>query len=144
MGISYEAFSSPLIDTSESGIWKAGHRCPDVPLVSPAGQTKWLYEIVSYGKFLLLSVGAGGGITSKSDNLTVFDIQPASNSKVNGNSNGGQQQSDAAQTFSAKWLEDDPRCFVVVRPDMYIGYVDETLSGVEAYLGKVGINIDRA
>ena len=126
MGISYENLSSPLIHESRHGMWRAGHRCPDVPLVhGGSGGERWLYDLVTYGRFLVLSMGDrnrnsnGLGPASHQDLITVYDIQPATSK----NDRPPRTDDKDGQVFRAEWLREDDRFVVIVRPDMYIGLV---------------------
>lgn len=141
MGISYEAFSSPLVNNSELGFWKAGHRCPDVILYGSRDQAKWLYQIVEYGKFLLLSIGVQSDVTSSSEHLTIYNIVPTEGQ--NDDAHKQTRQIDGVQRFAVDWLNDGSQGFVVVRPDMYIGCVGESISAVEEYLDKVNIKLQK-
>jgi len=126
MGISYECLSSTLIHESQRGIWRAGYRCPDVPLIHyNSGEEKWLYDLVAYGSFLVLSMGErhrnynGLGASSRQNLMTVYNILPATST----NDQPPGTEDNEGQVFRARWLQGDDNFVVVVRPDMYVGLV---------------------
>ncbi|KAM3529594.1 hypothetical protein MY4038_005319 [Beauveria bassiana] len=129
MGVSYEAYGSPLVEQSEHGIWKAGFRCPDMvikPLLS-GGEEKRLYSEVSYGKYLLLSIGKAQAAKESELPVTRYSILPA----------GASPDATATNTFTGDWVTADDVFYVVVRPDMYIAFVSESLDACESHLNKV-------
>lgn len=123
MGVAYDESGSPIVKASEAGIWKAGFRCPDVPLVSDDKKETWLYKEVQYGKYLVLNIG----LPAVSDfgfnkHVTTIDVQKPG--------------SDATQ-FTGGWIQEDDSAMVVVRPDMYIGYVAKDAEDCKAYLATL-------
>lgn len=138
MGVSYRDLSSPLVHTSQHGIWVAGDRCPDLQLVLPSGEEKWLYSTVTYGKYLILSLGRHLDIDSKyQDIVTTFTIVPATAGSETGISDFEKPLGEKAMsgsTFTARWLAPDDRAVIVVRPDMYIGYVADDRESWRDYL----------
>jgi phenol 2-monooxygenase (NADPH) len=130
MGVSYRDMASPLVHASQHGIWRAGDRCPDVLLSLPSGEEKWLYSVACYGKHLILSIGGGVRPEPKYEHVaTVYNIAASeSRSSVNGEDTG------SAPVFKAKWLAENERAVVVVRPDMYVGYVGTEPDSWEGYL----------
>lgn len=136
MGVSYDDLSSPLITESECGIWKAGNRCPDV-LLTPqeGGPETWLYSVVSYGKYLLLSIGKHQEVDSKySELVSPIEIFPSSTP----NTTPPVTETSAflkSTVFTAGWASNEPIA-IIVRPDMYIGYVG-TDDGWKAYLADL-------
>lgn len=136
MGISYEGLSSPFVQESSHGIWRAGYRCPDFVLTNGSGNKRWLYQIVSYGKFIIITVGADTGAPSRLPNLaTKITLLPEC---ADG---GGSEKSASAleqnNTYTADWLKGDKSYVVAVRPDMYVGMVDESLDKVCSWLEKL-------
>ncbi|KAM3547942.1 hypothetical protein MY1884_009377 [Beauveria asiatica] len=130
MGVSYEAYGSPLVEQSEHGIWKAGFRCPDMVIkpLSAGGEEKRLYSEVSYGKYLLLSVGKAQAAAKESAlPVTRYSILSA----------GASPDATAVNTFTGDWVAADDVFYVVVRPDMYIAFVSESLDACESHLNKV-------
>ncbi|KPM39945.1 hypothetical protein AK830_g6626 [Neonectria ditissima] len=124
MGVSYDGLSSPLIKESEHGIWKAGHRCPDIVMKPASGsESTRLYSKASYGKFLVLFIGKHP--ESAFDYGSVADsyhILPADEQLEQAQA-GEIQATAAGKRFTADWVKAEDSFVVVVRPDMYIGYV---------------------
>lgn len=120
MGVSYDEVGSELIHVSSRGLWIAGKRCPDLeltPVASTSQEATRLYSIVDYGKYLVLSIGGQleEGSTSKFEDITrALTLLPAS-------SDGAPQPTGEA--FRSEVIGADESFTVVIRPDMYIGYV---------------------
>ncbi|KAH9905170.1 FAD binding domain-containing protein [Xylariomycetidae sp. FL2044] len=137
MGVSYDGLKSELVVESERGIWKAGKRCPDIYLRRPgAAEPQRLYSMVSYGKYLLLTIGGAKegcqcGFKDQCVRLTL--LPPAgSSAPVNGHTQGGDERVFTSDVIS----EADGKYVVVIRPDMYVGYVGEG-DGWKGYMGRV-------
>lgn len=132
MGVSYDEVGSELIHVSSRGLWIAGKRCPDIELTPVTGasqETPRLYSIVEYGKYLVLSIGGPleEGSTAGFEDITrVLTLLPSS--------------SDASQptgeAFRSGLIGPDESFTVVIRPDMYIGYVGGG-NGWRDYLANV-------
>ncbi|WQF82288.1 Putative FAD-binding domain, FAD/NAD(P)-binding domain superfamily [Colletotrichum destructivum] len=144
MGVAYDGTGSPLVHESSHGIWTAGRRCPDV-LLAPVsavsgGEPKRLYELVSsqYGKHLVLRVGGQPGASrDPSAGVRLFNIKPQQAEEETRTTSTGAGDSPAessSSTFTAEWAADDDNFTVVVRPDMYIGYVGQGDDGWRDYL----------
>ncbi|KAJ4004597.1 hypothetical protein NW752_011694 [Fusarium irregulare] len=123
MGVNYNEFVTPLVQGVEQGIWKPGYRCPDVTLNTDAGEVTRLYANVSYGHFIVLSVGKR--MPADLVPSVVYNILPhhTVNQAVDGD-------------FTADWVTAEDSLVVVVRPDMYVGYVGCGIEdqGWKAYL----------
>lgn len=132
MGVSYSEFPTPLISGEEHGIWRPGDRCPDMVLATGAGEAR-LYSSVSYGKFLILSIGQHPKSAPSNDQVSVFTVLPQ------GVTNGHHALSEGETVFSADWADASKPSVVVVRPDMYIGYVSQDVDddGWKAYLSNI-------
>lgn len=118
MGVNYSEFATPLIQGAELGIWKPGYRCPDVVMTGASGKTSRLYENVSYGDFIVLAIGRR--LAANSVSAPVYTILP------NGSTNGVvecHQNRDGDKEFTADWCKNEDSAIVIVRPDMYVGYV---------------------
>ncbi|KAH6674038.1 FAD monooxygenase [Plectosphaerella plurivora] len=145
MGVSYDAVGSALVRDSSVGIWKAGHRCPDVYL-TPAlkqGGARRLYSILSrgYGKHLILrigqhdDVGRGG---SEEDTEHRAGSHRARTFRILPRDAAGKDAatSPSVEVFWADWVRASDNHTVVVRPDMYVGFVgsDEGAAECLSYL----------
>lgn len=129
MGVAYDGMGSPIVETSEHGIWKAGKRCPDVVLSKLEGDGNvWLYSQVTYGKYLILAIGNHPEQALAHDDATVlFNILPSSATPES-------ISTSKIGTFAADWADPDESFAVVVRPDMYIGYVGADIESCQRYL----------
>lgn len=127
MGVSYAGLSSPFVHESEVGIWQAGYRCPDVQLKLSSGEQKWLYTIAAYGKFIVFCIGGHIDLGERYQNLvTVYDILPG-DAKV--------KSKTGSEAFAADWVaKEEERFYVVVRPDMYVGFAGKDGEGAREYL----------
>lgn len=132
MGVSYDEVGSELIHISSRGLWIAGKRCPDLeltPVANGSQEATRLYSIVEYGKYLVLVIGGqpeGGSTSRYKDNTRALALLPPSS--------GGVQS--AEDVFTSEVIGAGESFTVVIRPDMYIGYVGEE-DGWKDYLGTV-------
>ncbi|KKY39682.1 putative fad monooxygenase [Diaporthe ampelina] len=132
MGVSYDEVGSELIHVSSRGLWIAGKRCPDLELAPVADAPKEatrLYSIVDYGKYLVLAIGGQAEEQSTSnfkDVARVLSLLPAAS--------GAPRPSGEA--FRSGVIGPDESFTVVIRPDMYIGYVGDR-NGCRDYLATV-------
>ncbi|KAI1803974.1 FAD binding domain-containing protein [Daldinia bambusicola] len=136
MGVSYDRIGSELIEDSEQSIWKAGKRCPDILLLrDETNEVVRLYSTTSYGKYLVLFVGGSEVIQSFKNICTYLILRPSTSEQtpMNGHNSGSQ---DEVRTFSSDAVAIDDNFTVVVRPDMYIGYVGKG-DGWKQYLGQL-------
>ncbi|KAJ6438855.1 FAD monooxygenase [Purpureocillium lavendulum] len=140
MGVSYQGMGSPLVRESEYGFWKAGDRCPDVVLHTAGKGSTRLYHETTYGKFLVLRIGKHSNRPIGHEEIAVaFNILPAEDS----GEDSGQLQvqhvrhETGIQTFHADWVANEDSLAVVVRPDMYLGYVSKDLEGCISYLDSL-------
>lgn len=139
MGVAYDGLDSELISESERGIWKAGKRCPDIHLSQTGEETKCLYSMVSYGKFLILTIGSWQGCRCCfKDICTHFTLLPERPRQENDNSHA-LTASPGDYSFSSDVVTEDQSFVVVVRPDMYIGYVGDGY-GWKDYLANVYVH----
>lgn len=137
MGVSYDGMASPLIKESEHGIWKAGHRCPDIVVkpVSGAESTR-LYTEISYGKFLVLLIGKHPESAFDYGSVAdLYHILPSND--LSEPSGEAQSQLSVSNRFTADWVKADDSFVVVVRPDMYIGYVTGGDDSWSQYLAEL-------
>jgi hypothetical protein len=126
MGVSYTS-TTPLVVDSSYGDFVAGHRCPDLWLTTlpeTSFQTQpgepsraRLYELVEYGKFKVLFLGT--------EKPASFELAIELQQKVEVWHIHDQncRLTTLIHEYSAGWVKGDEGTIVVVRPDMYIGYV---------------------
>ncbi|UKZ82980.1 hypothetical protein TrVFT333_010781 [Trichoderma virens FT-333] len=134
MGVAYDTMGSPIVEESEYGIWKAGRRCPDVVLSKPDSDGDiWLYSQVTYGKYLILAIGDHPEQALAHEDVAVlFNILPSS-------ATADSVVTSKVRTFTADWAGADESYAVVVRPDMYIGYVGADIESCQRYLDRLFI-----
>ncbi|CAN8101412.1 unnamed protein product [Discula destructiva] len=129
MGVSYDAVGSELIAESTSGLWKAGKRCPEVFFQNGENEPTTLHSMVKYGKFLILSIGGKSqddGSPHFSDNAVHLTLLPT----------GGHSDDSEGPVFTSDIILPDEKFVVVVRPDMYIGYVGQG-NGWKDYMSRI-------
>ena len=140
MGVAYHGLGSSQVVESQQGIWMAGKRCPDLVVVALAGAAEALpqrlYSTVRYGRFLILQVGGASRVQVFDpfrDAADVFALVARGDSIDSNNAYGV----DNIRTFvSGGQVAPGEHFTVVVRPDMYIGYVGGE-DGAAEYLGKL-------
>ncbi|PHH60972.1 hypothetical protein CDD81_987 [Ophiocordyceps australis] len=131
MGVAYHELNSPLIEASAHGIWKAGHRCPDLDMETESGKTR-IYAEVSYGKHLVVSIGRVGDVIGREAVALPLHILPQNAAK-----SGCELLKAKGKVFTAAWADEQDCFMVVVRPDMYIGFVGRDSSDCKAYLQRL-------
>ncbi|RAH64398.1 monooxygenase [Aspergillus aculeatinus CBS 121060] len=135
MGVSYLP-STPLVKTSSHADFVAGSRCPDLWVtdlpptrlfateVENPEVAKWepsmtrLYEIFQYGKFKVFFLGKDAPTTW--EHQAVRLQQKAEFWNVHASS---QRVTSLVYEYQAEWVDDAHEEVVVVRPDLYVGYV---------------------
>ncbi|PYH85784.1 monooxygenase [Aspergillus uvarum CBS 121591] len=135
MGVVYPP-STPLVKTSSHADFVAGCRCPDLWVTSlPPTRlfatavenpevAKWepskarLYEIFQYGKFKVFFLGRDA--PTKWEHQAVQLQQKAEFWNVHASS---QRVTSLVYEYQAEWVDDAHGEVVVVRPDLYVGYV---------------------
>ncbi|KAK8112314.1 FAD binding domain containing protein [Apiospora kogelbergensis] len=139
MGVSYHEMGSCLIVDSERDIWRAGKRCPDLVLTSPVisaeqeGQKQWLYSLARYGRFLVLAIGATPGDLHWLQRFRcaadVISLTPRGHGVHSAMDTSGTDE--GLPTFASELVAPGDAFTVLVRPDMYIGFVGETKGAVD-------------
>ncbi|CAH0040471.1 unnamed protein product [Clonostachys solani] len=146
MGVSYQDMNSPLVVESTHSFWTAGKRCPDVEVTdAPHGKTHRLYSAVEYGKYALLFVGKHPeGRVGYEKVASCYSILPRSSDDTapvpQGSGEAGEQtlsREAGEKVFEADWVTQEDSFVVVVRPDMYIGYVGTDEQGWKSYLDEL-------
>ncbi|KKA28491.1 hypothetical protein TD95_003223 [Thielaviopsis punctulata] len=134
MGVAYAGMESPLVSEGEAGVWVGGVRCPDLYMM-PAGQerAKRVYALTSgqYGRFLVFKVGGKkltGDLPLGSKRVRVFHVLP-----VGVEVPPATEKDIVAETFSGDWVKASDDYTVVVRPDMYTGYVAKVSDDSEGW-----------
>ncbi|KAK8009350.1 hypothetical protein PG991_011901 [Apiospora marii] len=155
MGVAYDGMGSPLVIESERGIWKSGRRCPDleVQFASPhfPGLTRDTYRLYEaarsfgYGRFLLLVIGHHSHAALTLDwqfrsvaNAVTLVWPGAIPSLTDPNTppRGGGFHHPGEWSFVTDAVGPDDSFVVVVRPDLYIGYVGD-IEGLLSYMAKI-------
>ncbi|KAF3347306.1 Cutinase 1 [Verticillium dahliae VDG2] len=136
-GVIDVAATSPLIHDSSVGIWTAGHRCPDLYLMPTLdAEAKRLYSLLSYGRHLILHVGRpesrAGGVANRaiSDGVArTFRVLPRPE--------GAEAHADVSpgvEVFWPNWVRPTDNYVVIVRPDLYVGFVEDDSQEWRNYL----------
>jgi hypothetical protein len=138
MGVQYSDMSSPLVRESDHGVWKAGHRAPDLWLSDRDGEAVRLYQKLVYGRYLLVLVGAARRevTVEKSEFMTLLRLTglKAKNVGVERQEEGGPEEEQHNDAFGCSWVKRGEEYAVVVRPDCYVEFV----GAVNEVLGYVG------
>ncbi|KAK8077075.1 FAD binding domain containing protein [Apiospora saccharicola] len=153
MGVAYDGLGSPLVVESERGLWKAGRRCPDLAMqlcgTQPPGMeldTCRLYGVARkfyYGLFLLLVIGhqshAAPDLQQQfswiANTVTLVCSGAVPSLTVPSKLSGLPYAGD--WSFVTDVVGPDDSFIVVVRPDLYIGYVGDK-DGLLSYMGTMG------
>ncbi|GMF68352.1 unnamed protein product [Aspergillus oryzae] len=126
MGVSYSS-NTPLVVDSNYGDFVAGNRCPDLwvtKLPVRSSQTNAeelsrmrLYELFGYGKFKVLFIG--------NEKPASFEqaIELQQKAEIWHIHDQDHRLTTLTYEFGAEWVKSDEGAVVVVRPDLYIGYV---------------------
>ncbi|EAS34804.3 FAD monooxygenase [Coccidioides immitis RS] len=135
MGIAYHDLGSPAVRESEVGIWKAGRACPDILLTTPgASESRYLYSIVTYGKYMVLVAGDHGGHFNTFKSLVrwlrILPKADEQNCHLNG---------ESELSYLAEVVKEGENYAIVVRPDMYIAYAG-TAEGATEYLAEIFVS----
>lgn len=141
MGVQYSGLSSPLVQDSEHGVWKAGHRAPDLWLSDSNGDALRLYRKLIYGRYLLVVVGAARKVieVQQPGFLTLVRLiaLKAKSIGVERPSKDVIEEEVHADALGCSWVKRGEEYAVLVRPDCYvefIGAVDEVLRYTEERL----------
>lgn len=144
MGVTYSESASPLVKASELGPWKAGNRCPDMIVAHADGGETRLYTEASYGKYIVLQVGKGEDASADFGFRHVAEIYRVAPSTAARADSGSATASAATASatgrdrrYIADWVAGDQAYFVVVRPDMYIGFVGRDKLEAQQYLADL-------
>lgn len=125
MGVSYDSLGSPLVIESSCDIWKAGKRCPDIRMsrVGNHDDEQQLYSMIPYGKFLILQLGTTRTPLPRFEEEAVhFNLVPRGVQHERIDDPKETWLTDK-QVFSLNETSGEDSLVVIVRPDMYIGYV---------------------
>lgn len=140
MGVSYDSFGSELVQAGAAredprqACWTAGRRCPDVSLVGrDCPEASRIYSLAEYGKFSVLLFGEAYLDTETTwpapARANFYKVLPVGSSGLAGASKGVWSVADPV-------VGGDESFAVVIRPDMYIGFVGEG-DGWKSYVASV-------
>lgn len=154
MGVAYDWVGSELIQSPVeqspgeeldkspvASCWTAGLRCPDFPLV-PAGSSDGtgsrVYSLAEYGKYTVFLLGEANLETDTTwpaaSNATFYKVLPATSSAL---ASAGVTKKGVYTVAEPGLVDSGTDSFaVVVRPDMYIGYVGVG-DGWKSYLAEI-------
>ncbi|KAL1594145.1 hypothetical protein SLS59_008979 [Nothophoma quercina] len=141
MGVQYSDMASPLVKKSEHGVWKAGHRAPDLWLNDKAGDAARLYQKLVYGRYVLVLVGAARKEirVEKSEFVTLIRLTAlkARNVGMQRRIDNGVEEDIHSDALGCSWIKRGEEYAVLVRPDCYVefvGAVDNVLQYVSERL----------
>lgn len=142
MGVQYAQLASPLVRESERGVWKAGHRAPDLWLSGAGGEPVRLYQKLVYGRYLLVVVGATGRAVEVQSSafITLLRLTGLKAREVGVQKRGEdveEEEEVLPEAFGCSWVKRGEQYAVLVRPDCYVefvGDVDEVLEHTQARL----------
>lgn len=142
MGVTYDWVGSELIQEPAAGArpdipacWTAGRRCPDVQLVAAEdGRASRIYSLAEYGKYIIFLFGEANLETDTTTwpgaaNATFYKVLPTGSPVL-------PQSGKGTYSVVGPVLGESDSFVVVVRPDMYIGFVGEA-DGWKSYLAEV-------
>jgi phenol 2-monooxygenase len=129
MGVQYSGLNSPLVRESETAVWKAGHRAPDLWLHdNKTRDAVRLYQKFVYGRYALIVVGDGKEITVKRpDFLIVMRLVGLKSMGVGVERNVIEDEADKdvdSETFGCSTVKRGEEYAVLVRPDCHVEVVD--------------------
>jgi phenol 2-monooxygenase len=138
MGVSYDGMASPLVKESQHDIWNSGHRCPDI-IIKPISGTEdtRLYTVASYGKFIVLFIGQHPEASFEYGSVAGSYHVSAAGDQRQVESEAEAETMTVGKRFTAQWVKAEDSFVVVVRPDMYIGYVASGDDSWKQYLDEV-------
>lgn len=149
MGVAYDGLGSSAVIESNQGIWTAGKRCPDILISRVGGQDaeKRLYSQVPYGKFLILHLGAARAPQARFEDEAVHFTLLPQGTQHEGSDDQKETWFSDEQIFPSEVVSGESNLVVVVRPDLYIGYVGDgdwlkTSKGslVDCFLGQSDVS----
>ncbi|KAF2137130.1 uncharacterized protein K452DRAFT_302277 [Aplosporella prunicola CBS 121167] len=131
MGVTYDA-NTPVVQGSPAGIFVPGHRAPDIYLHADESDVEGtrLYQMVSYGKFLVFSLRGQAWCPPEApwaEWVETWDV--SSKAKLNRNAVRRFARLSSVGVTKDTPVEIGNADFVVIRPDMYVGYAGSDLQG---------------
>ena len=140
MGVHYSGLESPLVHHSEHGVWKSGHRAPDLWLSHPTtGKTVRLYQKLKYGRYLLVLVGAP---RSRAEVLEEHFATLVRLTGLKALGMGARRRGEDAleeevhlDAYGCSWVRKGEEYGVLVRPDCYVEFVGN-VQEVSTYVQK--------
>lgn len=137
MGVQYSDLDSPLVRESEQGVWKAGHRAPDLWLHDKKTQDSVrLYQKMIYGRYMLILVQStrvikvirpGFATIVRLDSLRSMGVGVGTEKKPD--KDEGKQFFDKG-AFGCALVKKGEEYAVLVRPDCYVEFVGEVDEGI--------------
>lgn len=142
MGVQYLGILSPLVRESEYGVWKAGHRAPDLWLDEPrTGEAVRLYQKFTYGQYVLILIGAAETHIEvqipELVNIIRLTGLKARGVGVERRSEDVIEEEVHEDALGCSWVKKGEQYAVIMRPDCYVefvGKVDEVLKYIDERL----------
>lgn len=137
MGVQYSGLESPLVqDGGECGVWKAGHRAPDLWLAEPkTNDAVRLYQRIVYGRYLLVIAGLAEVKAACPEFLSVLRVAGLKAAGIGARktveSANEVEIQDHPDAYGCSWVKKGEQYAVLIRPDCYV----ETVGRVEEVVG---------
>jgi len=132
MGVQYTDIASPLVRASShaAGLWTAGHRAPDLWLARrPAADAVRLYQLLTYGRYLLVLAGAATTQVLAQDprfatlvRVTALRARGVGALRRDGD-DGVEEEEIHPDALGCSWVARGDEYAVLVRPDCYVEFV---------------------
>jgi len=140
MGVQYSDLDSPLVRESEKGVWKAGHRAPDLWLHDKKTQDSIrLYQKMTYGRYMLVLVQSARAVkVLRPGFITTLRLDSLRSLGVGMEREPDKDEEKTTcdkEAFGCAWVKKGEEYAVLVRPDCYVEFVGEVDEGI-AYVSE--------
>jgi phenol 2-monooxygenase len=135
MGVQYSNLDSPLVRESEKGVWKAGHRAPDLWLHDKKTQDSIrLYQKMTYGRYMFILVQSTKKIkVTRLEFMTMVRLESLRSMGVGMEREAEKDEEKTTldkEAFGCALVKKGEEYAVLVRPDCYVEFVGEVDEGI--------------
>ncbi|KAH5396620.1 hypothetical protein HBI47_222160 [Parastagonospora nodorum] len=135
MGVQYSNLESPLVRESEKGVWKAGHRAPDLWLHDKKTQDSIrLYQKMTYGRYMFILVQSTKMIkVTRPEFMTMVRLDSLRSMGVGMEREAEKDEGKttlAKEALGCALIKKGEEYAVLVRPDCYVEFVGEVDEGI--------------